>query len=514
MDTTAEPRYSSPPRTAGDPLQALASRLSRELHAPLGILDPNAPAPAWLARAGSPDCELPPAAELAARGATARATLWLRPGEVGPVWLGLPVQAALKETPQGHLIAWAGFMPAGAAPDDWPGWGPSCPEPALRAWGQSIASALQKVSESREIAATPRKPRASRIPTARLIGRLRVSDAPATFQSLAVAAARVGLGVDAAAWVPASAFEPVIVAGMVEGLDSRTWRGLAADASGLPDGAHSRVYDDSGHPPWQVSVVADADESPSGWVVSVSEGADVALDAAELDLIRPVASLIAAQRSNSRTFADLKDLLFGVIRALTAAIDAKDQYTFGHSERVARIAVRLGEELKMSTRRRGDLYLAGLLHDVGKIGVDDNVLKKTGPLTPDEFRVIQSHVVIGVRILGDLKTLGHLLPGVAGHHESLDGSGYPAGLRGDQIPLEARILAVADTFDAMSSDRPYRHRLNTRQIDEVFRKGSGKQWDPRIVDALFACRADVEAIRQKGLGESLQAAVSDTIGRK
>jgi HD-GYP domain-containing protein (c-di-GMP phosphodiesterase class II) len=513
MDSTAEPRHSVPPRTGGDPLQALASRLSRELHAPLGLLAPAGPTPAWVACAGSPDCRLPQAGELASRGGLVRATLWRPPGEDGPIWLGLPVHAAPRGAPPGGMVAWAGFMPAGATPDAWPGWGPSCPEPALRAWGDSISAALQRVAVARETPAS-RKPRASRIPTARLIGRLRVSDPPATFQTLAVTAARVGLGVDAAAWVPASAFEPVISAGDVEGLDSRTWRALAADASGHHDGAHSRICDNLGHLPWRVSVVADDAEAPAGWVVSVSESPDAALDATELDLIRPVASLIAAQRSNSRTFADLKDLLFGVIRALTSAIDAKDQYTFGHSERVARIAVRLGVEMGMSSRRRGDLYLAGLLHDVGKIGVDDNVLKKSGPLTPDEYRVIQSHVVIGVRILGDLKTLGHLLPGVAGHHESLDGSGYPAGLRGDEIPLEARILAVADTFDAMSSNRPYRRRLTTAQIDEVFRKGSGKQWDPRIVDALFACRVDVEAIRQKGLGESLQAAVSDTIGRK
>ena len=118
-----------------------------------------------------------------------------------------------------------------------------------------------------------------------------------------------------------------------------------------------------------------------------------------------------------------------------------------------------------------------------------------------------------MHILADLKKLSHLLPGVRHHHESLDGSGYPAGLAGDSIPAEARILAVADAFDAMSSTRPYRRRLTPLQIDEIFRKGSGVQWDPKVVDALFACRADVEHIRQKGLGESLQVVVNETLGR-
>jgi HD-GYP domain-containing protein (c-di-GMP phosphodiesterase class II) len=155
----------------------------------------------------------------------------------------------------------------------------------------------------------------------------------------------------------------------------------------------------------------------------------------------------------------------------------------------------------------------GLLHDVGKIGVDDAVLKKPGSLTPEEYRQIQAHVEIGVHILTDLKKLNHLLPGVRHHHESLDGSGYPCGLAGEAIPLEARILAVADSYDAMSSTRPYRRRLTPSQIDDILRNGSGVQWDSKIIDALFSCRMDLEMIRQKGLGDSLQNAVSETLGR-
>ncbi len=226
-----------------------------------------------------------------------------------------------------------------------------------------------------------------------------------------------------------------------------------------------------------------------------------------------MASLVATQQTNARLYADLKELLFGVIRALTAAIDAKDPYTSGHSERVARIAVRLAEELGMPANQRSDLYLMGLLHDVGKIGVDDAVLKKSGPLTPEEYRLIQSHVEIGVHILADLKKLTTCSPASGTTTSASTARATPAAWRGDAIPLEARILAVADSFDAMSSTRPYRRRLTPSQIDKIFREGAGVQWDPKIVDALFACRLDIEHIRQKGLGESLQVVVNETLGR-
>jgi HD-GYP domain-containing protein (c-di-GMP phosphodiesterase class II) len=251
-----------------------------------------------------------------------------------------------------------------------------------------------------------------------------------------------------------------------------------------------------------------------GWLLAVNPLDDRPITSADIERLQHVGSLIVAQLSNAKIYTDLKELLFGIIRALTAAIDAKDPYTSGHSERVARIAVRLAEELRMPSGKRSDLYLAGLLHDVGKIGIDDGVLKKSGPLTPEEFRKIQAHVEIGVTILKDLRKLHHILPGVRHHHESMDGTGYPDHLSGEQIPLEARILAVADSFDAMSSNRPYRRRLSLAQIDNILQQGRSVQWDPEVIDALFACRGDLEAIRQKGLGESLIGAVDVTLGRE
>jgi HD-GYP domain-containing protein (c-di-GMP phosphodiesterase class II) len=332
----------------------------------------------------------------------------------------------------------------------------------------------------------------------RLLRRFRVSDAPERFQREATESLRSDLNVSVVAWVPASVRDSVVVSGSLTNHTIESYRALVQGEP--PEGLNLAI------------ATAGADHTV-GWLIAIEPKAGEPFGANIQERLGPVAALITSHRANSRTYADLKDLLFGVVRALTAAIDAKDPYTSGHSERVARIAVRLGEELRLSPHRRGDLYLMGLLHDVGKIGIEDGVLKKTGPLTDAEFRLIQSHVEIGVNILADLKKLHHLLPGVRFHHESLDGSGYPSGLAGEEIPLEARILAVADAFDAMSSTRPYRSRLSPHEIDSRFRKGSGKQWDPRVVDALFACRDDLDRIRQKGLGESLTRVVDETLGR-
>jgi HD-GYP domain-containing protein (c-di-GMP phosphodiesterase class II) len=330
---------------------------------------------------------------------------------------------------------------------------------------------------------------------------------------LAVNVTRTEIGAEAVAWVPHSLQEQVIVAGKIEGMAAEQYRKLPSKSSEEAARVVNRPPSPQLPNVRRVAIVAADRQAPIGWLLAINSLDGRPFSTAEVEILQPVAALIATQRSNARLYGDLKELLFGVIRALTSAIDAKDPYTSGHSERVARIAARLGEELGMSLNQRGDLYLMGLLHDVGKIGIDDNVLKKQGRLTPEEYRQIQSHVRIGMHILSDLKKLSHLLPGVAHHHEALDGTGYPLGLSGNAIPLPARILAVADAFDAMSSSRPYRRRMTNPQIDAELRNGTGKQWDPRVIDALFACREEIDRIRQKGLGESLQQVVDDTLGR-
>ncbi len=140
------------------------------------------------------------------------------------------------------------------------------------------------------------------------------------------------------------------------------------------------------------------------------------------------------------------------------------------------------------------MYLSGLLHDIGKIGIDDNVLRKPDRLTPEEFEHIKTHTVIGHRILRDLKQLDQVLPVVLHHHEQWDGNGYPAGLAGEEIPLLARIVAVADSFDAMASDRPYRKGMSLEKLNSILISGAGQQWDARVVEAFFRARADIQAI--------------------
>jgi HD-GYP domain-containing protein (c-di-GMP phosphodiesterase class II) len=228
-------------------------------------------------------------------------------------------------------------------------------------------------------------------------------------------------------------------------------------------------------------------------------------------LLMPFASLVGLHVRAARRYLHIKDLLVGLTRSLTAAIDAKDSYTFGHSERVARAAVVLGRELGLQEDEQSDIYLAGLLHDIGKIGIRDDVLTKRGPLTDEEFRHIQEHPVIGHRILSGLHAIAHLLPGVLYHHERYDGQGYPEKLQGDAIPLLARILAVADSFDAMNTSRPYRTAIPFERIDQILREGAGTQWDPLVIEAYARCRERLVAIRQRGVGESLRDALDGAL---
>lgn len=244
-----------------------------------------------------------------------------------------------------------------------------------------------------------------------------------------------------------------------------------------------------------------------GWLVVLRSGANQPLQISDLRFIRVIWRLQAGHSRHAQVYDNLKDTLFGIIRCLSTAIDAKDPYTCGHSERVARITVRLGEEMGLSRGEISDLYLAGLLHDVGKIGIRDEVLCKPGPLTPEEFAHIQEHPVTGDRIIANVTRLAYLRPGVRGHHEQYDGSGYPDGLVGENIPLMARLIAVADGCDAMMSARRYRAALPQAKIEKIFREGAGKQWDPQIVDLFFACRHELYAVYQRGLGQSVYMAV-------
>ena len=179
-----------------------------------------------------------------------------------------------------------------------------------------------------------------------------------------------------------------------------------------------------------------------------------------------------------------RELFVGSIRMLAAAIDEKDPYTRGHSDRVARYSLLIGRQLSLSSEELDRLRISALLHDVGKIGIDDRVLKKPGALTPDEFELMKQHPTKGANIMRPIPQLKDMLPGIESHHEHVDGNGYPNGLKGDEIPLMARIIAVADTLDAMTTHRPYQSAMELDEALVVIRKKSGSKFDGRVVDAL------------------------------
>jgi HD-GYP domain-containing protein (c-di-GMP phosphodiesterase class II) len=153
--------------------------------------------------------------------------------------------------------------------------------------------------------------------------------------------------------------------------------------------------------------------------------------------------------------------------------------------------------LGCSTEELNTIYLSGLLHDIGKIGIDDNVLRKPSALTPAEYEHIKTHPELGCRILEGVKQLDKVMPVVRHHHEAWNGTGYPAGLKAEETPFLARVVAVADSIDAMSSDRPYRKGMPDEKLDAILRDGSGKQWDPKIIEAAFQVRDELRAIGQE-----------------
>ncbi|MGC2764716.1 MAG: HD domain-containing phosphohydrolase [Candidatus Acidiferrum sp.] len=179
-----------------------------------------------------------------------------------------------------------------------------------------------------------------------------------------------------------------------------------------------------------------------------------------------------------------RELFIGSIRMLAAAIDEKDPYTRGHSGRVAKYSTIIAQELKLSPEDLDKLKISALLHDVGKIGVDDRVLKKPGSLTPEEFEIMKTHTTKGANIMRPVSQLKDMLPGIELHHEHLDGRGYPYGLSGPQIPLMARIIAVADTLDAMTTNRPYQSAMDIEYALGRIKALTGSKFDQSVVNAL------------------------------
>lgn len=205
-------------------------------------------------------------------------------------------------------------------------------------------------------------------------------------------------------------------------------------------------------------------------------------DPAELLLtVKAAAEYFLLKKENNRLIYDLKELFYGTINAIMEALDAKDSFTLGRSRRVTFFSLKMAEEMQLLPYEVGKLELAGLLHDIGMIGVSEDVLNKTEALTSEEFEVIKKHVNYGVKILEDIKQLKGVVEIIKYHHERFDGTGYPYGLKGEEIPLNARIIAVADAYDSMVSNRSYREGLAHDDAMTRIEEQSGRQFDPQVV---------------------------------
>jgi putative nucleotidyltransferase with HDIG domain len=224
-------------------------------------------------------------------------------------------------------------------------------------------------------------------------------------------------------------------------------------------------------------------------------------DSVDSKLLNSIANESAIYLENAVLFEDVHGLMMGLLHSLTSAVDAKDAYTCGHSERVAVLSKLLASEYGLDEYQVERIYMAGLLHDVGKIGVPEGVLRKPGRLTVEEFEQMKRHPAIGARILQDVKQIQDIIPGVLHHHERFDGRGYPDGLSGQNIPLMGRIICLADCFDAMTSTRTYRRAMPLEVTLADIRRCSGTQFDPALTEAFLRIPLDKlrEILRQQDI---------------
>ena len=200
----------------------------------------------------------------------------------------------------------------------------------------------------------------------------------------------------------------------------------------------------------------------------------------DLELVAAIGRQAGVAIQRAQLFENLEDLFYGTIRALVATIEAKDKYTHGHSERVTEFALILGQEIGLSPKKLDNIRLASMLHDIGKIAVPERILHKPSRLSDAEFLLIKNHPVHGAEILKNIANIDEVIDGVLHHHEKWNGSGYPDGLAGEEIPLHARILTIADAFDAMTSSRPYRRNFTLQEVIDEFERCADDHFDGNL----------------------------------
>jgi putative nucleotidyltransferase with HDIG domain len=197
-------------------------------------------------------------------------------------------------------------------------------------------------------------------------------------------------------------------------------------------------------------------------------------------------SIEALVRRLKKALRQNQELFLETIQTLAAAIDAKDPYTHGHSERVSSYAMAIARHLDLTQEEVFRVRIAAILHDVGKLGIRDGILNKPGGLSEEEFAIMRQHPAIGAQIMSPISTLKDIIPGIRNHHETWDGTGYPDHLKGENIPMVARIIGVADTFDAMTTSRPYQKAMTLDFVLSKIRSMSGTRFDPEVIDAFLA----------------------------
>lgn len=234
-----------------------------------------------------------------------------------------------------------------------------------------------------------------------------------------------------------------------------------------------------------VSVPLQLRDHPIGVLTVLREDSKRAFTEDDEMLLGSIGSQVAVAIENYRLNLDVERTYLETIMALALAVEAKDPYSAGHSKRVGFYAMKIGEQMGLDQEMLRTLNDAGVLHDIGKIGIKDEILLKPAPLTADEHKIMQQHSVIGEAIVKPVRSLSKVVALVRHHHERFDGGGYPNGLKGEAIPFGARILSVADTYDAMVTDRPYRKRLTLDQTKAELKKNAGIQHDPKVVEAFL-----------------------------
>jgi len=206
-------------------------------------------------------------------------------------------------------------------------------------------------------------------------------------------------------------------------------------------------------------------------------------DREDLSLFVSLADQVAIALDNARLYEELEEMFFQTAESLADAIEKRDPYTGGHTRRVTSYSLAIARHLQLKSSEKRCLKIAAVLHDVGKIGIEDHILRKPEALSSEEYKTIKQHANMGAEILEHIHQLKDIIPGVKYHHEQMNGSGYPDGLRGEEMPIIAKIVAVADTYDAMTTDRPYRKARSRTEALEELRRCSGVQFDRQVVEA-------------------------------